>query len=36
MKTKERARAFIKENKIVDAASWEATILAGGKILLFG
>lgn len=32
--TRERARAFLKENKVVDAAGWEAAILAGGKILL--
>lgn len=32
--TRERARAFIKENKIVDAAGWEAAILAGGKVIL--
>lgn len=32
--TRERARAFIKENKIVGAAGWEAAILAGGKIIL--
>ena len=32
--TRERAKAFIKENGIVDAAGWEAAMLAGGKIFL--